>query len=94
MAGHWVDNLVRSSEKNPNEPFADVGVILKRLLAAGVSKQDLNFISRFVAYEASFGTLFLLEDPGVDESAMLHESLLSADPSGKAGRPGSWPISK
>jgi hypothetical protein len=90
----WIDNLIKTSEQRPNDPFADVGAILKRLLAARVTKEDLSSIARFAAYEASFGTLYLLEDPGVDNATMLHESLLSADPSGKEGRPGSWPTAK
>jgi hypothetical protein len=42
-----------------------------------------------VAYEAAFGVLYALDDPGIgrDGSGMLHESLLSADPSGLEGRP-------
>jgi hypothetical protein len=40
-----------------------------------------------------FGTLYALSDPGVEDNdvEMLHESLLSADPSGREGRPGSAP---
>ena len=34
-----------------------------------------------------------MDDPGVDDNLEgLHEELLSADPSGKEGRPGSWPL--
>jgi len=46
-------------------------------------------LKRFAAYEAAFGLLYMLEDPGVEDATMLHESLLAADPSGKEGRPGS-----
>jgi hypothetical protein len=40
---------------------------------------------------AVFQTLYALDDPGVDDDNvfMLHESLLTADPSGMEGRPGS-----
>ncbi len=40
-----------------------------------------------------FGTLYALNDPEVDnnEIEMLHESLLTADPSGMEGRPGLAP---
>ena len=46
---------------------------------------------RAVAYESVFVTLYALDDPGVDgdEVFMLHEELLTADPSGMEGRPGS-----
>jgi hypothetical protein len=94
MAGSWIDNLIKTSEQRPNDPFSDLGPVLTRLLSLGVSKHDLSLIARFAAYESSFGTLYLLEDPGVDDANMLHESLLSADPSGKEGRPGSWPLTE
>ena len=52
-----------------------------------------SLIARFAAYETAFRVLYMLDDPGVDgpDSTMLFESLLSADPSGKEGRPGSAP---
>ena len=95
MSGQWIDGVVKSSEKDPNAPFVDLGPVLKRLLALGATKEELSRIARFAAYEASFGLLYMFDDPGVDEggSEMMHESLLGADPSGKDGRPGSWPIS-
>jgi hypothetical protein len=93
MQEHWIDNTVRESEKQPNAPFADLGPVLKRLLAAGADRRDLSLIARQAAYEAVFGTLYSLSDPGVDDNniEMMHELLLSADPSGKEGRPGSAP---
>jgi hypothetical protein len=96
MAGHWIDGVIKSAEKNPDEPFADLGSVLKRLQSVGATKEELSSIACFAAYEASFGLLYMFGDPGVDEGEadMMHESLLSADPSGKEGRPGSWPIKK
>lgn len=89
----WIDNVIRESERNPDAPFADLGPVLKRLLAAGAARPDLSVIARFAAYEAVFGTLYALSDPGVEgnDVEMLHESLLSADPSGREGRPRSAP---
>jgi hypothetical protein len=93
MQGHWIDNAIRDSERRPNDPFADIGLALKRLLDAGADRRDLSLISRHAAYEAVFETLYALGDPGVDDNniVMMHESLLSADPSGMEGRPGSAP---
>lgn len=90
---HWVDNVIRDSEKNPNAPFADVGNALKNLLSTGASRRDLSLVYRSASYEAVFQTLYMLGDPGIDNNdiEMLHESLLAADPSGKEGRPGSAP---
>jgi len=94
MQEHWIDNTIRGSEKQPDAPFADLGPALKRLLAAGADRRDLSLIARQAAYEAVFGALYALSDPGIDDNhlEMMHESLLSADPSGQEGRPGSAPV--
>jgi len=93
MQEHWIENNIRASEKQPDAPFADLGPALKRLLAAGANRRDLSLIARQAAYEAVFGALYALNDPGVDDAVeIMHESLLSADPSGKEGRPGSAPV--
>ena len=93
MQEHWIDNMIRESERHPDGPFSDLGPVLKRLLAMGAMPRDLSLIARHSAYEAVFGTLYALSDPGVDDNdvEMLHESLLAADPSGREGRPGSAP---
>jgi hypothetical protein len=90
----WIDRVIQSSEKDRNEPFADAGQALKRLRALGASYEDIGHIMRSASYEAVFGVLYALDDPGVDNDDQegLFESLLGADPSGKEGRPGSWPL--
>ena len=83
--------IVDSSKRRPDDPFADTGPAIERLLALGASERDICLIQRHAAYEAVFQTLYALDDPGVDDGDvfMLHESLLTADPSGREGRPGS-----
>ena len=60
----------------------------RRDLATHLWMEVINVILRD---EAVFGTLYALDDPGVDNGDvfMLHEELLGADPSGLEGRPGS-----
>jgi hypothetical protein len=91
MAGRWIDNVIAESERKPDAPFADLGSVLKGLLAKGVDRRDLCVIARFASYETAFSLLYMLDDPGVDDDdiKMMHEELLAADPSGKDGRPGS-----
>jgi len=85
-----LDNVVRNCKRNPDAPFADTGAAIERLLAAGASRRDLRILLRSAAYEAVFGTLYSLSDPGVDDDAGgLYEELLTADPTGMEGRPGS-----
>jgi hypothetical protein len=84
-------NAVARSQLKPMEPFSDTGFAINRLLAAGVQPKDICLIRRDAAYRAVFQTLYALDDPGVedDDVFMLHESLLTSDPSGLEGRPGS-----
>jgi len=91
MRGTWIENVVCASRQRPNEPFADLGPVLERLLKLGATPRDLSLIARFAKYEAVFSVLYMLGDPGVDadDNQMLHEELLTADPSGLDGRPGS-----
>ena len=77
--------------RKPDAPFADTGAALERLLAAGASTSDICLIRREAAYAATFGTLYAIGDPGVDDDNvfMLFEELLTSDTSGMEGRPGS-----
>jgi hypothetical protein len=81
--------LILDATTRPGSAFTDAGEALSRLLAAGADRHDLNAVARAVIYEAVFDVLYMLDDPGVDDGNvfMLHESLLSADPSGREGRP-------
>jgi hypothetical protein len=90
MTGRWIDHVIAASERKPDAPFAEVGPALKRLLAKGVDRRDLCVIARHATYEAAFSLLYMLDDPGVDgdDNKMMHEELLTADPSGREGRPG------
>ena len=82
---------IQRSKNRPNDPFADTGPAFERLLAAGVDPKDICLIRRAAAYAATFATLYAIDDPGVEDDNvfMLFEELLTADPSGMEGRPGS-----
>jgi hypothetical protein len=79
---------------DPDQPFGDAGPAIARILAAGASKSDLGIVLRYVAYGAVFDTLYGIEQSDVDKNNLqgLHEYLLSADPSGREGRPGISPF--
>jgi hypothetical protein len=93
MDESWIDTQLKMSERYPNAPFADFGPLLTRLLELGSTRSELSLFARAIAYRGAFNTLYALEDPGVDEkgAGSLYESILSADPSGREGRPGSAP---
>jgi len=87
-----LDNIISHCKRNPTIAFGDAGPAIERILAAGASRRDLCLVMRSTAYEAAFGTLYSLSDPGSDENddvSTLYEELLMADPSGMEGRPGS-----
>jgi hypothetical protein len=91
-ADQALDNIVTNCKRDRDGPFGDTGPAIERLLAAGSSRRDLRLVLRHAAYEAVFGTLYALSDPGLDEHdsiGTLYEELLMADPSGTEGRPGS-----
>jgi hypothetical protein len=87
-----LDNIIEHCKRNPDRPFGDTGPAIERLLAAGASRRDLCLVLRATAYEAVFGALYSLSDPGAgedDDVGALYEEILMADPSGMEGRPGS-----
>ena len=92
MHGHWIENSLNVIDKHPDAPEAELGRTLRRLLDAGVAREDLCRIVRYMASDAVFATLYLLEEPGIsgvtnDNLCGLSEELLTADPSGKDGLP-------
>jgi hypothetical protein len=91
LSGQWIDDAIATSERRPDDPFADTGRVLERLLAAGADARDLSLLARAARYAAAHRVLYMVGDPGVggDELTMMHEELLGADPSGREGRPGS-----
>ena len=86
-----LDAIVSRSNTRPNDPFADTGPAIERLLALGADPKDICLVRRDAAYAAVFDTLYAIGDPGVDDENvfMLFEELLTSDPSGMEGRPGS-----
>ena len=61
-----LDNIIANCKRQPDGAFAGVGRAIERALAAGVSREDLCLIYRSATYEAVFGTLYAIGDPGVD----------------------------
>jgi hypothetical protein len=84
-----LEQRIAASKARPDDPFADCGPALERLLALGADRNDICLLLREAAYTAVFSTLYSIGDPGVDgdDVFMLHEQLLIADPSGMDGRP-------
>jgi hypothetical protein len=75
-----LDNIVANCKRNPGGPFGAAGAAIERALAAGVTREDLCLIQRGATYEAVFGTLYAIGDPGVDDNDVfgLYESLATS----------------
>ncbi len=81
----------------PDRAFGDVRPALDRLLKKLIKRRDLGVAFAWHRYQAAYHTLRLIEEEGfqnVDEIPGIHEILLGLDPSGKEGKPGSWPFFK
>ena len=91
LRGDALDDTITNCARSPDGPFGDKGPAIRRILDAGASPRDFGLVLRAAAYEAVLGTLYAMGDPGVDDNDvfMLHEELLTADPSGMEGRLGS-----
>jgi hypothetical protein len=86
-----LDNIISNCKRDPAGPFGDTGPAIERMLARGIARRDLSLVLRLIAYEAVFGTLYALSEPGLDgddDPSTLYEELLMADPGGMGGRPG------
>lgn len=87
-----LDNIIANCKRDPTGPLGDTGPAIERMLAAGASRADLCLVMRSAAYDAAFGTLYALNNPGLDlddDASTLYEELLMAEPSGTEARPGS-----
>ena len=63
----WIDKLIQVSELRPEVPGAGIGPALKRMLAAGASKEDIAEVVRVMQWHLLFGLAYLLSDPGAVE---------------------------
>ncbi len=75
-----LDTIIANCRRRPDSSFGEVGPAIERALAAGVSAADLCLLYRSATYEAVFGTLYAIGDPGVDDNDVLglYEDLSSA----------------
>ena len=94
MNGDWIDGVIEAAKQRPDDPFADSGPLLQAMLKNGVTREQIARLARHIRYETVFETVQLAAEEELDGDQLggVHEELLMADPSGKDGRPGSWPI--
>lgn len=66
----WMDRHIAAAKAEPAEPFSGIGLALERLLAAGVSRDDLADLVRGMQAELLFGLCHLLDAPSLEEPGL------------------------
>ena len=64
---YWIDPQIEMAGQHPRGPGAGIGPALKRMLAAGVSREDITEVVRVMQWRALAGLAYQLGDPGVVE---------------------------
>jgi hypothetical protein len=60
----WMDKDIEYGSNYPDRPCAGAGLAMKRMIDKGVDRKDIVELIRVKQYEAVFGMLFSLDDPG------------------------------
>jgi hypothetical protein len=63
-----LERVMTHCHRFPNSPFVEAGAAIERILSAGISPYDLCTVNCMTAYEAVFGTLYAICDPGADNN--------------------------
>jgi hypothetical protein len=74
----WIDARIARAEQEPNEPFAGVGLALKKLRARGAGDDEVIDLVRGMQAELLFSFCYLLEDPGEIEPEVADVSWILA----------------
>jgi hypothetical protein len=83
--GAWIEAAIKQCESPELPDFRAAADALKKLSRDRARREDLSRVGRFVRYEACFGALYSLSDPGLKQNkiAGLHEKLSPAQRKGK-----------
>jgi hypothetical protein len=77
----WIARLDRQASKKV-KLASRAEAAFKNLPRIKVDQENLTRLSRFVRYEACFGTLYSMSDPGTGKTAGLSKKLAQHDPGG------------
>jgi hypothetical protein len=58
----WIYRFIDQSKAAPASAFADAGRSMERIVAAGISAEDIGRVMRFAAYESVFGVLSFIDE--------------------------------
>jgi hypothetical protein len=60
----WIDAQIAEAEKRPRDPGAGAGPALKRMLDAGVKREDIAEVARVMQWELLSGIAYQLDNSG------------------------------
>ena len=87
----WVERLAALPASD--EPLGDLGPVVRRMLDAGVTVDDVARFARITGYETAFGLCYHLDDPHAsyedvdDDGEELAWGLFLVDGSGEPTKP-------
>ncbi|MES2695295.1 MAG: hypothetical protein V4773_17600 [Verrucomicrobiota bacterium] len=58
----WIDNEIAAAERNPRDPGASAGPVLQRMLALGISREDIAELTRAMQWQTLAGIACQLDD--------------------------------
>lgn len=80
----WIDPLIEDAAQRPRDPGAGAGPALKRMLAAGASREDIAELVRVMQWQVLAGLAYQLSDPDAveypsDDSPRVSWALFEVD---------------
>jgi hypothetical protein len=88
-SSHWSMAYIDDAEQDPTGAFADAGLAMKKMIQAGITPEEIGCVARMAAYEATFGTLEVIDeccDPDAGEDLpcwILIEADSECEPTGR-----------
>lgn len=78
----WTKFFIEDAEKRPQNPFAESGFALKRMIQLGISLEDIGKVAKLVAFESIFQAVHTIDEGYVSEELPFWE-LIETDSEGK-----------
>ena len=88
----WIDPQIQRAERRPRDPGAGIGPALKRMFAAGASREDITEVVRVMQWSVLADIAYQLADPGVveypsEEMPQVNWGLFEVDEGGQPLHP-------
>lgn len=84
----WIDRLVEQTPIDSDRPYDGAAHAIRRMLDAGVDRNDINQLVRNKQASVLFSVFYLLSDPSmVDGNTYQHWGLFEVDEGGQPLRP-------